>query len=210
MQKRIFLIPKRRSTCKNTSTTTKPVVARTTFFSFLAAFHHKISILTYALLGVYFLLWLPSLFRFIPLTVQSDSMSPTFSRGDIIYYRPTENTENSVEQLQEGTIVSFKISDQVVVSHRIYQLNPDRSFETKGDNNTDSDKNKVQFSEVLGLVTPVVVPYLGYYVDFINTHLRLCLIICALVFILELFTRNYTPAAGRTQEKIYHEKIPQR
>ena len=194
MPNRKFFMPERRCQCKN-------------IFKLII---HISSFLTYVLLGVYFLVWSPSIFGIKPLTVQSDSMHPCFSEGSIIYYHASEYISNLQDQLQEGTIISFEHVNQnkekVLVSHRIYRLSADASFETKGDNNTESDKNKVNLSDVRGIVYNFSIPLLGYLIDFINSHLASIVVSVLIIILLEFILRNVDLSGRINQENSYDPK----
>mgnify|MGYP004655407577 CR=1 FL=1 len=79
------------------------------------------------------------------LTVQSDSMSPTFKKGDLIIGEKL--TGNKAYFLKEGDVISFwtKIDGKDAINtHRIVKINPDAdgdaaSYVTKGDNNVGED-----------------------------------------------------------------------
>ena len=195
MPNRKFFMPERRCPCKN----------------ILKLIIHISSFVTYVLLGIYFLVWSPSIVGVKPLTVQSDSMYPCFSKGSIIYYHASEYISNLRDQLQEGTIISFEHANQnkekVLVSHRIYRLSADASFETKGDNNTESDKNKVNLSEIRGIVyNNFSVPLLGYLIDFINSHLASIVVSVLIILLLEFILRNVDLSGRIKQENHYDSK----
>jgi signal peptidase I len=64
--------------------------------------------------------------------VESNSMVPTFSRGDILVLQGVP-----AEQLDIGDIIVFSPSPGVTpIVHRIIKLNSDGTFQTKGDANT--------------------------------------------------------------------------
>ena len=153
---------------------------------------HFLSTLTYLLIGIYFFVWAPSLFRIRPLTVQSDSMSPTFSKGDLIYTRLLDADFRG--SLGIGTVITFEHetpeNTKVLVSHRINRIGPDSMFETKGDNTIESDKNKVGTEDVIGIVLPFSIPLLGYFIDFVNVHHLALSILALLIILFEFFVRN--------------------
>ena len=65
--------------------------------------------------------------------VESNSMVPTFYRGDLLILQGVPP-----EQLEIGDIiVFFPEGKATAIVHRIVQLNPDGTFQTKGDANSD-------------------------------------------------------------------------
>ncbi len=91
--------------------------------------------------------------------VESNSMVPTFSRGDILFL-----VGKNVSDLKVGDIIVYSPEGQSVpIVHRIIAINPDGSFQTKGDANAGqlAFEKHVASSEIKGLVV-FVVPYAGW------------------------------------------------
>lgn len=92
-----------------------------------------------------------SLAGFTPLTVASDSMSPTFRAGDLIIIRKCDPAE-----LKEGDIVTFHtiINNEFALNtHRITEiqdLGGARSYVTKGDNNQIADTHMIADGDIVG------------------------------------------------------------
>ena len=134
--------------------------------------------------------------RFIglmPFTVLSGSMEPVYSAGDLIYVKEVDPFE-----LEEGTIITFMLSEDTIATHRIVEVVPDAEddtvirFKTKGDANESEDGGLVHYKNVIG--TPIFsVPKLGYVANFIQeppgTYVAIAAgaLILALVFIPDLF-----------------------
>ena len=134
--------------------------------------------------------------RFIglmPFTVLSGSMEPVYSAGDLIYVKEVDPFE-----LEEGTIITFMISEETIATHRIVEVVPDAEddtvirFKTKGDANESEDGGLVHYKNVIG--APIFsVPKLGYVANFIQeppgTYVAIAAgaLILALVFIPDLF-----------------------
>ena len=83
----------------------------------------------------------PNLLGYIPLTVESDSMKPAFSKNDLIISRDIDD----IKDLNEGDVITFwTIIDgkRVKNTHRIIKVNEhdwNISYVTKGDNNPTED-----------------------------------------------------------------------
>ena len=124
-----------------------------------------LSVFVYILIGVYALICLPSLFGYKPLVVLSGSMTPTYKIGSIIYYHKVPQSE-----LKKGDAITFKIGNNELVSHRIYEIE-NNLYVTKGDANNTVDNVKVNYEYVLGKDLDFSIPYLGYYVKTINENI---------------------------------------
>lgn len=99
-------------------------------------------------------------------TVLSGSMEPEYKVGSLIYV-----VDVDIDELEEKDVITFKLTDNVVATHRIekidYEENGDRIFTTKGDANDYVDENLVSSDSVIG--TPVfTIPYLGYVASFMQ------------------------------------------
>jgi len=91
--------------------------------------------------------------------VESNSMIPTFSQGDILILQGVSATD-----LRMGDIIVFSpASQQTPVVHRIIAINPDGSFQTKGDANNGQlpFERSIQASQIHGKAV-LIIPYLGW------------------------------------------------
>ena len=95
-------------------------------------------------------------------TVLSGSMEPAYHTGSVIYVKDVDYT-----QLKEGDVITFAISEDMVATHRIMGVVPDKDdpsvlrFRTKGDANDTEDGTLVHYKNIVG--SPVfTIPYLGY------------------------------------------------
>lgn len=103
------------------------------------------------------------------MTVQSDSMSPTFDQGDLIVVKTCDTSK-----LQVGDIVTFHtiIENQYALNtHRIEsidELNGMRSFTTKGDNNDVADTHIISDGDIVGQYV-FKIPGMGKVMDFLSS-----------------------------------------
>lgn len=107
------------------------------------------------------------------LSVQTGSMTPTFTKGDAVIV----HKQNALE-LQAGDIVSYRSSgdSKVIVSHRLVSIDyVTGKLVTKGDNLDLQDLPFPAF-KVVGKVESVV-PHLGAFLDFLHEPLGLAIII---------------------------------
>ncbi len=90
-------------------------------------------------------------------TVMSNSMAPALSEGDVVAFAQYDGS-----LLDIGTIVQFEdaVREDSTITHRIIGLNPDGTYETKGDANRGADSVKVSTSSITGVVY-MVSPYAG-------------------------------------------------
>lgn len=143
---------------------------------------HTLSWFCYLFIIVYALLCAPYIFGYKPLVVLTGSMEPTFKTGSIIYYKTVSKNE-----IKEGDIITFKSGDSLV-SHRVNKIE-NYIYETKGDANNTVDANRIEFSDIVGKDTNINIPYVGYYVKYINDHMYI-LIIVAVVLVLDFILSN--------------------
>ena len=133
-----------------------------------------------------------NLMGFIPLTVESDSMKPTFSKNDLIVCREVDD----INSLQKGDVITFwTIIDgkKVKNTHRIVDINEfesTRSFVTRGDNNNLDDTLPAYAGDVIGKWTEFKVGGIGKFFSFLRTKTGffVCILIpMALFFLFELY-----------------------
>lgn len=104
-----------------------------------------------------------------PYVVLSGSMYPTYDVGSLIYVKSVD-----YKQLKPGDPITYMVSDDTVVTHRIVEVVPDDTepdtlwFVTKGDANATEDGTPVHYRNVIG--KPVFsIPYLGYVSHYIQS-----------------------------------------
>lgn len=127
-------------------------------------------------------------------TVLSGSMEPTYPTGSLIYVRSVDP-----HTLQTGDVITYLVSDDTVVTHRIAGIVPDDEdpdlirFRTKGDANSIEDMTLVHMANVIG--TPVFcIPKAGYLAHFIQnppgTYISIMIasILLMIMFLPDLFS----------------------
>lgn len=101
------------------------------------------------------------IFPYRPIAVVSNSMLPTFSRGDVCIVKEVKKEE--VYSIQVGDVIQYILNKQMII-HRVTYIekrNFEVSFITKGDHNDSHDLLAVSEEQVIGIVK-YVIPYLGY------------------------------------------------
>ncbi|WP_295072503.1 signal peptidase I [Ruminococcus sp.] len=133
-----------------------------------------------------------NLFGYIPMTVESDSMVPTFKQGDLIICKDIDD----INALKEGDVITFwTIIDgkRVKNTHRIVGINDTdgaRSFVTRGDNNDIEDTLPAYASDIIGKWTNAKLAKVGKAMNFLRTKkgFFICILIpMAIFFLIELY-----------------------
>ncbi len=130
-----------------------------------------------------------------PVTVLSDSMQPTFSRGDLVVA-----TRQPLESLRVGQVISFQIpvGDHRVESHRIVELingGPAPVVRTKGDASQGVDPWNAQLTGDHAWVVSATVPELGHLILWMrDPRLRLlALFLAPTLLAMRLLLRIWLP-----------------
>ena len=96
-----------------------------------------------------------SLMGYTPMVVESDSMAPTFSKGDLIFIRKCDTST-----LKEGDIICFHTiidNEYALNTHRIQKIETvgdARSYTTIGDNNNGiADQHVISDGDIVGKYT---------------------------------------------------------
>lgn len=133
-----------------------------------------------------------NIFGYIPLTVQSDSMLPTFAKNDLIICKEVDDINN----LQKDDVITFWTmidGKKAMNTHRIVEINDNEgrvSFITRGDNNEIDDFSPVSSEEIIGKWTKTKISGFGKAMDFLRTKkgFFICILIpMALFFLFELY-----------------------
>lgn len=90
----------------------------------------------------------PDFMGYKPFIVLSGSMEPAIKAGDLIITKKI-----APEKVAVGDVISFRVENDIVVSHRVTEINTEGgvSFLTKGDANVGMDAVEVQPETIEGL-----------------------------------------------------------
>ena len=100
----------------------------------------------------------PSIFGYSSLMVATGSMSGTIEEGDLIIIKDTGD-------YKIGDIVTFfQDGDDIPTTHRIYNIDEEGKWVTRGDANNSYDKRSITSDEIIGEVV-LVIPYVGTFID---------------------------------------------
>ena len=129
-----------------------------------------------------------SILGYTPMTVQSDSMSPTFEKGDLIFVKKCDTAK-----LEVGDIVCFHtlIENQYALNtHRIEKIDETeggaRSYTTRGDNNAAADQHIISDGDIVG-------KYVGHWakvgkvMDFLSSSVGFLIVIVIVLPMLLFF-----------------------
>lgn len=150
-------------------------------------------------------------------TVLSGSMEPAYHTGSLIYVREVEDPHT----LQTGDVITYMISEETVVTHRIAGIVPDDKdpnlwrFRTKGDSNAVEDATLVHQNNVIG--SPVfTIPYVGYAANYVQNPpgtyivMTIAALLLALMFLPSLFDEEEDgeeqPEQPEKQKKVKKQK----
>ena len=118
-----------------------------------------------------------NLFGYTPLSVQTESMAPTFNAGDLIIIKKVDPST-----LKEGDIITFHtiiMNQYALNTHRIQEINDEngyRSYVTKGDNNQVSDTHIIADGDIVGKYVTKV-GGLGKVLDFLSSSTGFLIVI---------------------------------
>ena len=142
---------------------------------------------------------IPKFLGYDQYAVLSGSMEPEIHVGAIVYAK-----EANIDEIKEGTIITYKISGETMVTHRVVSIDEkNQTVTTKGDANEVEDAAPVAFENIVG-VYGFDVPYLGYISIYGKTPLGIA-VICAVLIVIILL--NFLPDALSSDEDEEKEDI---
>lgn len=149
----------------------------------------------------------PSLFGKMPITVQSNSMHPVLEAGDLIIAKKVKD----VSTLKKDDIITFWTvieGKHVKNTHRIFSVNEDGSFVTRGDNTTQNDSRDVLPGDVIGIYTKTKFGGIGKVFDFLQSQLGFMLVVVLplLLFFLYQVYRFITVIVSMKKPKLSLEE----
>lgn len=113
--------------------------------------YEKVSYVITFILLIALVCFMVGIFKYEPIAIASNSMTPTFSRGDMLIFKKVSDDE--LKKIPKNTIIIYSIGKQNV-AHRIIdrvEKNGTVAYQTKGDSNNVSDMNLVQTEQIKGV-----------------------------------------------------------
>lgn len=111
----------------------------------------------------------PNFFGNIPVTIQSDSMVPTFKKGDMIFDKKVTD-KNALKKDDIITFWTIIDGKRVMNTHKIVEVQAN-SFITKGEANALNDAGSVTHADVVGIYTGTKIGGMGRVMDFFQSSL---------------------------------------
>lgn len=106
-------------------------------------------------------LFVAGVFKYQPVAILTFSMEPVFTRGDAVVIQKLDSKEKKA--LKKGDIIQYR-KGNIVVIHRIidsYNVDGEKVYVLKGDNNRSKDSKDVYDDQILGKVI-FSIPKIGY------------------------------------------------
>ena len=146
----------------------------------------------------------PSFYIYKAYLISTESMEPELKKGDAIIIKKV-----SEDQLRVNDIVTFKINGEII-THRIVRIddvNSEKFYITKGDNNNVEDSDELRFSDIEGKKI-IKIPHLGNVVVGLKNGIVIILVVLiALIMYLNRIEMKEKSEARREKKKIEDEKF---
>ena len=139
-----------------------------------------------AIIGVSLFIVCP-IFKIRPYIVLSSSMEPTIKTGSIVWIN-----EKNIENIEKGEIITYKLDDSNIVTHRVDSFTSENSIITKGDNNKEVDFSPIVREQVIGKYL-FHIEYLGYIVNGLKSRPIIIVPIVSIIvflFVLESYYKG--------------------
>lgn len=131
-----------------------------------------VSYIPFVIVLVVLVCFISGTFKYQPTAVLSNSMLPTFARGDAVIMKKIDKKD--LKKLKKGTILYYSKEGRLIV-HRIVSVKhtDDGKVEatTKGDNNNANDPWVITEDDMIGTVS-FMIPYIGYPSVWVNELLK--------------------------------------
>lgn len=146
----------------------------------------------------------PSFYIYKAYLISTESMEPELKKGDAIIIKKVAE-----DQLRVNDIVTFKINGEIITHRivRIDEVNSEKFYITKGDNNNVEDSDELRFSDIEGKKI-IKIPHLGNIVAGLKNGIVIILVVLiALIMYLNRIEMKEKSEARREKKKIEDEKF---
>ena len=115
--------------------------------NFLEKFYYAVTFI-FALMLVCFMI---GMFKYEPICILSNSMIPTYKRGDVVIFKKMNNYE--LNNIQKNSIIIYEKDDKNIAHRVVNVIKTDDNvlYQTKGDSNNMSDTDLVQIAQIKGV-----------------------------------------------------------
>ncbi len=124
-------------------------------------FIEKMSYLITIILLLMLVFFMLGIFKYEPIVILSNSMVPSFYRGDMLIFKKLNETE--LKNIPKNTIIIYSVADQNI-AHRVIDRikeNDTVLYQTKGDNNNVADAKLVKIEQIKGIYV-FNIKYVGF------------------------------------------------
>ena len=146
----------------------------------------------------------PSFYIYKAYLISTESMEPELKKVDAIIIKKVAE-----DQLRVNDIVTFKINGEIITHRivRIDEVNSEKFYITKGDNNNVEDSDELRFSDIEGKQI-IKIPHLGNIVAGLKNGIVIILVVLiALIMYLNRIEMKEKSEARREKKKIEDEKF---
>lgn len=146
----------------------------------------------------------PSFYIYKAYLISTESMEPELKKGDAIIIKKVAE-----DQLRVNDIVTFKINGEIITHRivRIDEVNSEKFYITKGDNNNVEDSDELRFSDIEGKQI-IKIPHLGNIVAGLKNGIVIILVVLiALIMYLNRIEMKEKSEARREKKRIEDEKF---
>ena len=121
-----------------------------------------------------------------------DDQFPTYS---IILLEKVD----SPEELKQYDVIAYVNDKGVNIIHRIFRINSDGTYTTRGDANPDSDNDHPPFDRVIGKYTGKYLPTIGIFILFFQSYSGIATIVAIIYCMLMVDNRNKAMNEAKNQ-----------
>ena len=121
-----------------------------------------------------------------------DDQFPTYS---IILLEKVD----SPEELKQYDVIAYVNDKGVNIIHRIFRINSDGTYTTRGDANPDSDNDHPPFDRVIGKYTGKYLPTIGIFILFFQSYSGIATIVAIIYCMLMIDNRNKAMNEAKNQ-----------
>ena len=121
-----------------------------------------------------------------------DDQFPTYS---IILLEKVDSSE----ELKQYDVIAYVNDKGVNIIHRIFRINSDGTYTTRGDANPDSDNDHPPFDRVIGKYTGKYLPTIGIFILFFQSYSGIATIVAIIYCMLMIDNRNKAMNEAKNQ-----------